>query len=120
MSSKVCTTCNVSKELSDFWNHKNGKHGKASKCIECLKADDNRKAYNNAYNKKRWQDFKKSPEFNQVTEQQKFFRRNRIQSYIDMGKYDKAIQLAVDYNMDVEAVKENIDMREQHMKQFQN
>ncbi len=34
---KVCTKCNVEKELKDFYKEKKGKYGVRSKCIDCFK-----------------------------------------------------------------------------------
>ena len=116
--SKVCTDCNVSKCLSNFWDKKGGKLGKNSKCKECFKNDDNIKRRRTEYNKARWQAFKSSPEFNQVTEQQRFYRKNRIHNLICSNNYVKAVQLARDYDMDVENVEIEIENRKQILKHF--
>lgn len=38
MKSKVCTSCGVEKELSEFYKQKDCKFGVSSKCKDCLKA----------------------------------------------------------------------------------
>jgi len=127
--SKVCTGCKVTLSLDSFGNSKKGKHGKVAKCKTCchalnadkwkvLKNDESRKSYQTEYNKARWQAFKSSPEFNQVTEQQRFFRKNRIHNLICSNNYDKAVQLARDYDMDVEHVEIEIETRKQILKHF--
>ena len=37
MKNKICSRCNTSKPISEYYNHKNGKYGVVACCIECCK-----------------------------------------------------------------------------------